>query len=314
MSTQVRGTSMADRTITVSKGDKVFAGASHVILIIWSILVVGPLLWTLMTSLKTTREITASSIAPPKALLTDPETGSFSLSYLFQNYINAWTSDNFGRYFFNTFFVVTAAMLLVMLLGAMCAYVLARYQFKGSQLIYYLMLAGLTFPIFLAIVPLYQVLKTLPLPWAPNGVFLGTFEGLILTYVAFALPFTVFFLYAFFRTLPQEIAEAAQVDGAGHWTTFFRIMLPMAKPGLSSIAIFNFLGLWNQLLLPLALNTKEEQYVLAQGVFNFANKAKYEVDFGSLFAAVIITVVPVLIIYMIFQRQLQGSVSQGTMK
>ena len=305
---------MSDRKITVSKGDRLFAGASHVVLVIWALLVVGPLLWTFMTSLKTTREITASSTALPSALLTDPETGSFSLSYLFRNYINAWTSDNFGRYFLTTFFVVTVAMLLVMLLGAMCAYVLARYQFKGSQLIYYLMLAGLTFPIFLAIVPLYQVLKALPLPWAPNGVFLGTFEGLILTYVAFALPFTVFFLYAFFRTLPQEIAEAAQVDGAGHWTTFFRIMLPMAKPGLSSIAIFNFLGLWNQLLLPLALNTKEEQYVLAQGVFNFANKAKYEVDFGSLFAAVIITVVPVLVVYMIFQRQLQGSVSQGTSK
>lgn len=305
---------MAERKISVSKNDRMFASASHVILIIWSLLVVGPLLWTLMTSLKTTREITASSTSLPKALLTDPDTGSFSLSYLFSNYIRAWTSDNFGRYFLNTFFVVTTAMFLVMLLGAMCAYVLARYQFRGSQLIYYLMLAGLTFPIFLAIVPLYQVLKTLPLPWAPNGVFLGTFEGLILTYVAFALPFTVFFLYAFFRTLPQEIAEAAMVDGAGHWTIFFRIMLPMAKPGLSSIAIFNFLGLWNQLLLPLALNTREEQYVLAQGVFNFANKAKYEVDFGSLFAAVIITVVPVLIIYMIFQRQLQGSVSQGTSK
>ena len=192
MSTQAtRGTShLATRKVEVGTGDKVFAGFSHVLLIIWSILVVGPLLWTLMTSLKTTREITASSTALPKELLTDPDTGSFSLSYLFSNYIRAWTSDNFGRYFFNTFVVVTAAMLLVMLLGALCAYVLARYQFKGSQLIYYLMLAGLTFPIFLAIVPLYQVLKTLPLPWAPNGVFLNTFEGLILTYVAFALPFS----------------------------------------------------------------------------------------------------------------------------
>ena len=227
------------RKVTISRSDKTFAGVSHVLLVIWSLLVVGPLLWTLMTSFKTTREITASSTALPSALLSDPETGSFSLSYLFTNYISAWTSDNFGRYFFNTFIVVTASMFLVMLLGAMCA---------------------------------------------------------------------------FFRTLPNEIAEAAQVDGAGHWTTFFRIMLPMAKPGLASIGIFNFLGLWNQLLLPLALNTKEEQYVLAQGVFNFANKAKYEVNFGSLFAAVIITIVPVLIVYMIFQRQLQGSVSQGTMK
>lgn len=302
------------RKVKPSTGDRLFAGFSHVLLIFWSILVVGPMLWTFLTSFKNTREITSSAIDMPKDLVTDPATGAFSLSRLFTNYINAWTSANFGLYFFNTFIVVTASMVLVMLLGAMCAYVLARYAFPGSQLIYYLMLAGLTFPIFLAIVPLYQVLKVIPLPWAEKGVMLGSFEGLILTYVAFALPFTVFFLYAFFKSQPNEIAEAAQVDGAGHWTTFFRIMLPMAKPGLASVAIFNFLGLWNQLLLPLALNPKEPQYVLAQGIFTFNNRAKYETDFGVMFAAVIITIVPVLIIYIIFQRQLQGSVSQGTMK
>lgn len=302
------------RRVAVSRGDKAFARTAHAVLALWTVLVVGPLIWTVMTSFKTTREITASSTSLPAELLKDPDTGSFSATHLFRNYVDAWTSDNFGRYFFNTFVVVAFAMVLVMLLGSMCAYVLARYRFAGSQAIYYLMLAGLTFPVFLAIVPLYQVLKSIPIPWAPNGVALGTFEGLILTYVAFALPFTVFFLYSFFRALPGEIAEAAQVDGAGHWRTFFAIMLPMAKPGLVSIATFNFLGMWNQLLLPLALNSNENQYVLAQGVFSFANRANYEVNFGSLFAAVVITIVPVLIVYVFFQRQLQGSVSQGTMK
>ncbi len=137
-----------------------------------------------------------------------------------------------------------------MLLGAMCAYVLARFNFFGSRFIYYLMLAGLTFPIFLAIVPLFFVLKNLGL--------LNTLPGLIITYVAFALPFTVFFLYSFFRALPYEIYEAAQIDGASEWRTFFQVMLPMAGPGMSAVAIFNFLGLWNQFLLPVALNTHAE--------------------------------------------------------
>jgi N-acetylglucosamine transport system permease protein len=132
--------------------------------------------------------------------------------------------------------------------------------------------------------------------------------------VAFALPFTVFFLYPFFRRLPDEIAEAAAVDGAGEWRTFFQVMLPMARPGIASVAIFNFLGLWNQFLLPVALNSDQDNYVLAQGMSRFASGAGYSVDFGSLFAAVIITVLPVLIMYVIFQRQLAGSVTQGTMK
>ena len=127
-----------------------------------------------------------------------------------------------GGYLLNTVIVVGCPLVLVMLLGAMCAYVLARFTFFGSRFIYYLMLAGLTFPIFLAIVPLFFVLKNLGL--------LNTLPGLIFTYVAFALPFTVFFLYSFFRALAYEIYEAAQIDGAGEWRTFFQVMLPMAGP------------------------------------------------------------------------------------
>jgi len=194
----------------------------------------------------------------------------------------------------------------VMILGAMCAYVLARYEFKGSQFIYYAMLAGLTFPIFLAVVPLFLVLK--------NFALLNTLPGLIVTYVAFALPFTVFFLYAFFKTLPQEVAEAAALDGCGPWRIFFQFMLPMARPGMASVAIFNFLGLWNQFLLPVALNAKQDNYVLSQGMASFASQAGYAVNFGALFAAVVITVLPVLVTYIIFQRQLQGSVSPGLLK
>jgi ABC-type glycerol-3-phosphate transport system permease component len=124
----------------------------------------------------------------------------------------------------------------------------------------------------------------------------------------------VFFLFAFFKTLPQEVAEAAMIDGAGPWRIFFTIMLPMARPGLASVAIFNFLGLWNQFLLPIALNTNSNNYVLSQGMASFASQAGYAVNFGSLFAAVVITVLPVLVTYIIFQRQLQGSVSAGLLK
>ncbi|WP_167132892.1 carbohydrate ABC transporter permease [Paramicrobacterium chengjingii] len=281
------------RRVKTSGSDKTVGSISHAMLILWSAVVVLPLLWTFMSSFKTTKEIFASPFGLP---------ATWDLT----NYLSAWNQYSFGRMFVNTVIVVGFALVLVMVLGAMCAYVLARFAFPGSRAIYYLMLAGLMFPVFLAIVPLFFILRNMGL--------LNTLPGLIITYVAFALPFTVFFLFAFFKTLPDEIQEAAYVDGASEWRTFFQVMLPMAKPGMASVAIFNFLGLWNQFILPIALNTDQSNYVLSQGMAAFASSAGYAVNFGALFAAVIITVVPVLIIYVIFQRQLQGSVSQGTMK
>lgn len=282
-----------EHTTKATTGDKVVGGASHVILALWSIVVILPMLWTLLGSFKTTKEIFKSPFGLPA-------------NWNFDNYVNAWVKNNFGPMFLNTVIVVGTALILVMLLGAMCAYVLARFSVPGSKVIYYLMLAGLTFPPFLAIVPLFFILQGIGL--------LNTLPGLIITYVAFALPFTVFFLFSFFKSLPYEIQEAAYVDGASEWRTFFQVMLPMARPGLAAVAIMNFLGLWNQFLLPIALNTNQDNYVLSQGMASFASSAGYQVDFGAMFAAVIITIVPVLIVYILFQRQLQGSVSQGTSK
>jgi N-acetylglucosamine transport system permease protein len=275
-------------------GDRAVAISTHALLILWSLIVLIPLLWVVMTSFKSTQEVLSGS---PLALPT---------TIHWDNYAKAWEQAGIGQWFFNTVIVVGFSLVIVMILGAMCAYVLARFSFPGNRLIYYFMLAGLTFPIFLAIVPLFFTLKNIGL--------LNTLPGLIMTYVAFALPFTVFFLHSFFAQLPKEIYEAAQVDGASEWRTFFQVMLPMAKPGMAAVSIFNFLGLWNQFLLPVALNTKPDNYVLTQGMASFASSAGYSVDFGALFAAVVITIIPVLVVYVIFQRQLQGSVSQSTIK
>lgn len=268
----------------------------HLVLGLWALLVILPLLWTVFTSFKTSQEI-----------LTEP----FGLPGEMQwnNYSRAWTEARIGEYFFNTIIVVGAALVIVMLLGAMCAYVLARFPFPGNRVIYFSMIAGLTFPIFLAVVPLFFVLNNMGLLDGKLGL-----VGLILSYVAFALPFTVFFLHAFFSGLPEEISEAAAIDGAGDFRTFFQIMLPMAKPGLASVAIFNFLGLWNQYLLPLVLNRERSNHVLAQGLVNLQAQQGYQVDWGGMFASVVITVIPVLVVYVIFQRQLQGGVGPSTDK
>ncbi|AYG04072.1 carbohydrate ABC transporter permease [Gryllotalpicola protaetiae] len=280
-------------TQRANRGDAAVASVSHVLLVVWAIVVIVPFLWVLLSSFKTTKEILASPFSLPA-------------HWQFQNYAHAWTDAGIGRFFLNTIIVVGFALIIVMLLGAMCAYVLARFTFPGRRVIYYAMLAGLTFPPFLAIVPLFFILR--------NFGLLNTLPGLILTYVAFALPFTVFFLYSFFKQLPDDVYEAALIDGAGDWRAFFQVMLPMARPGLASVAIFNFLGLWNQFLLPVALNSNQSNYVLTQAMASFASQAGYAVDFGALFAAVVMTVVPVLIVYVIFQRTLEGSVAAGTFR
>jgi len=280
-------------TTKSTAGDKVVGGVSHVVLALWALVVILPMLWTLLGSFKTTAEIFKSPFGLPA-------------QWNFNNYVSAWVDNNFGGMFVNTIIVVGCSLILVMVLGAMCAYVLARFQIPGGRVVYYLMLAGLTFPPFLAIVPLFFILQGMQL--------LNTLPGLIITYVAFALPFTVFFLFSFFKSLPYEIQEAAYVDGASEWRTFFQVMLPMAKPGMAAVAIMNFLGLWNQFILPISLNTNKDNYVLSQGMASYASSAGYALDFGQMFAAVMITIIPVLIVYVLFQRQLQGSVSQGTSK
>lgn len=294
MSSAVRTASApARRRSPRSRGDRAFSILAHTLLILWSLAVVLPLLWTVISSFKDNSEIITQPFRLPS-------------QWRFENFVHAWAGAGIGKFFLNTIIVVGGALFLVMLLGAMCAYVLARYSFPGRRIIYYALIAGLTFPLFLAVVPLFFVLQNLHLR--------NTYLGLILSYVGFALPFTVFFLYAFFRQLPEEIAEAAAIDGAGDFRTFFQIMLPMAAPGLVSIAIFNFLGLWNQYLLPVVLNSDKDKYVLAQGLANLQATQGYRSDWGAMFASVTITILPVLIVYVIFQRQLQGGMSSGTDK
>jgi N-acetylglucosamine transport system permease protein len=197
-------------------------------------------------------------------------------------------------------------VVLVMLLGAMVAYVLARYEFPGRNLIYYTFVTGMTFPIFLALVPLFFVVQ--------NVGMLGTYHGLILVYTAYALPFTVFFMTSFFRTLPGALAEAALLDGCSHAGVFFRIMLPLARPGMISVGILNFLGLWNQFLLPLVLMPDNERYVLSQGLAVLAANQGYRSDWSALFAGLVIALLPVLAVYIAFQRRIQDGLNVGALK
>ncbi|XVV15453.1 carbohydrate ABC transporter permease [Actinoplanes sp. CA-131856] len=269
---------------------------SHLFLAGWALLTTLPLLWAVLSSFKSDEEI-----------LTDP--WSLPSRLRWENWERAWNEAHIGRYFLNSAIVVTGALTLTMLFGAMAAYVLARYQFRGRRIVYFAFVGGMMFPVFLALVPLFFVVRNLGM--------LGTLPGLTLVYAAYSLPFTVFFLTAFFRTLPTTVAEAAMVDGCGHFGLFFRVMLPMARPGLVSVGIFNFLFQWNQYVLPIVLmqgEGAERKWVLAQGLTALAVNEGYRGDFSGLFAGMTIAMLPVIAGYLLFHRQVQSGLAAGQLR
>ncbi|GGO14674.1 carbohydrate ABC transporter permease [Micromonospora parathelypteridis] len=270
-----------------------FSGLGHVALAVWAVIVIVPILWTFLAAFKNTTEIFSSPWTLPAELR-------------WENFGRAWTKARVGRYFLNSVIVVGGSTFLTMLLGSMAAYVLARYRFWGNRAVYYLFVSGLAFPVFLALVPLFFVVKQLGL--------LDTYQGVVLVYTAYSLPFTVFFLAAFFKTLPTSVAEAGMIDGCGHTRLFFQVMMPMAKPGLISVAIFNIIGQWAQYQLPLVLLSDKNKWVLTQGIAEISVNAGYEADWSGLFAALTLAILPMIIVYAIFQRQIQAGLTSGAVK
>lgn len=275
---------------------RVLNAFSHGFLVLWAAMVMLPVLWVLVNAFRGSTEIQLQ----PFGLPTDLATGV-------SNFIGAWSEANVGRYFANTLIVLAMSVPMTMVLGAMASYVLSRYSFRLNRFIFFGFVAGMMFPMFMALFPLYKTLD--------NAGLKDTHFGLALTYVAFSLPFTIFFLGSFFRSLPRGVAEAAMIDGAGHSRLFFQVMLPMAKPGLVSITIFNIIGQWNQFILPLVLMQQNpERQVLSVGLASLVSPAGAQQDTGELFAGMTLAIVPILAAYMIFQRQIQSGMTAGAVK
>jgi len=275
---------------------------SHVALLVWTVLVVVPILWTFLASVKSEDEIFGEAWGLPAKLNWD-------------NFARAWEQAHIGQYMLNSVVVVAFSVFGTMLLGSMAAYVLARYPFRGNRPIYLLFVSGLAFPVYLKLTPLFFVVQNMgTVPVIGPYIGLNTHAGLVLVYIAYSMPFTVFFLTAFFRTLPTAVGEAAMVDGASHTRVFFQIMLPMARPGIISITIFNVLGQWNQYQIPLVLLQDREKWVLTQGIADISTAAGYDQDWSALFAALTLAILPMLIVYTVFQRQIQSGLTSGALK
>ncbi|MGE0488614.1 MAG: carbohydrate ABC transporter permease [Vulcanimicrobiota bacterium] len=255
-----------------------------------------PMLWLVVTSFKPSREIFLDPFAPPSQLALE-------------NYSRAWTVGHFGAFFGNSLIITTVTVLLTLVLSAMAAYALTRFGGPYSRLLLLYFLAGMMVPIQMAVVPLFFEMKWLGL--------LNTRTGLTLVYLATSLPFAVFLLAGFFRALPGGLREAALLDGASEWQTFWHVMLPLARPGLVTVAIFTFLGVWNEYLVAFMLlngHGSQDLRTLPLGLANLTIVSQFRTDYGMVFAGLVIVMVPTLIVYVLLERHLTRGITVGAMK
>lgn len=301
------------------------ASLRYSVLVTYLIIVIFPMFWVFYTSAKNTQQIYQSPFGLPQVVT---HWNTQAAQPLYDNYHRAWVDNHFSLYLWNSLKVVSISLVGILLLGSMTAYVLARFEFRGRNFIYYLFFAGLLVPMQLILIPLFfqfsRMGEILTALFAPPVRAMGlgdltisfhdTHAGLVLVYVAASLPFTVFTLTAFFRTLPGELREAAQIDGASEYRVFFSVMMPLAKPGLVTVAIFNFLGLWNEYLFGLVFLSRNDLKTLPLGLASIGMQAQYKSDFGLLFAALVIVMIPTLIVYILLQERLTRGITVGAIK
>ncbi len=270
----------------------------YLVLLTYLLVVVYPMVWLLYTSLKTDKDIFLDPFELP------------ALNNLqWVNFSNAWTKGNFGDYFFNSVIMTVMTVTLVVLLSSMAAYALSRFHFRGARPLFFYFLAGLMIPLQLGIVPLFFQMKDFGL--------LNSRWGLLTVYVAFGMPFSIFILTGFFKSLPSALYESALIDGAGEFRAFWSIMLPLARPGLITVAIFSFLGTWNEFFMAfMFLSGKGSEHLrtLPLGLANLTIVSQYRSDWGMAFAGLVLVMLPTLLVYALLQKHLSKGITMGALK
>ncbi len=269
---------------------KVYSIILNVALILMGIVTVYPFVWMLSSSFKQNKEI----MALEQHLLPQ--------AFTIRNYINMNAHFNFMKFFANSLFVTIVITLLVIYTSTICGFVLSKYKFKGRNVLFSFVLCTMMIPWCVTIIPKYSMIQSFG--W------LDSYKALIVP--AMFSGFGIFNMKQHIATLPDEILEAARIDGANEFYIFHRIVFPMSRNGISSIAIFQFLWTWEDYLWPyLVINAKEKQ-LLAVGLKMFSGQ--YSTDYGALFAATAISIIPVLAIYLIFQKQFIAGIASSAVK
>jgi multiple sugar transport system permease protein len=220
------------------------------------------------------------------------------------NYSDAWSSNKFGRYFVNSIIVALATTVCAVFLSSMMAYAFARFRFVGQRLMFGLLLVGLMVPTMMLLIPQFLLARQLGM--------LNSLWGLVFFYTAMNLALNTFLLRSFFQDIPRELEEAMVVDGAGPWARYWRLILPLSRPALATVAIFSFLASWDEFVWALTVINDPNRRTLPIAIALF--QGQHTTSWGLVFAASTIAVIPVFAIFLVFQRQFVSGITSGALK
>jgi raffinose/stachyose/melibiose transport system permease protein len=249
-------------------------------------------IWTLIiNSFKVQKDIFADPFGLPK-------------HFTFNGYITAWTQGRFDLYFFNTIYVTVISLALIMFFGSLAAYALAKWKSWVTKFLYIFFIAGLMIPIRLGTIDLVRLMKSLNL--------LNTLWSLIPVYVAMGIPIATFVLTAFIQSLPNEMFDAARVDGATEWHIYRTIVIPLLRPALATVAIFNMIKIWNDFWFPLVFIRAEQSRTIALGVSLLFGE--YQTDWNKALSVLSLAAVPMLLLYILLSREFIKGLTAGAIK
>lgn len=278
------------------QGASLRRNVAYVFLIAYALLMFVPFAWTLVTSFKTIPDSVRLTFLPDPFTLAGWET--------------AWTQLDpaLPRLFFNSFLLAGSVMLTNLVLGSMAGYAFSRLRFPGRDLLFLIVLGSLMIPDQLRLVPVYLMLNNGPVDLVTKGP-----ENYLSVIVVLAIQVeSVFLLRQFFLSIPRELEEAAKIDGAGYFTTFARIILPLGAPALAAVAILQFQGAWNNFFWPLILYQERTHWTLPLGLAQF--RSFFEVNWPALTAVVVMATLPILILYLYFQRYFVAGIAASGVK
>ncbi len=295
---------MTDNTKT-SGGDKLFKFFIYFVLIALAITIIVPVAWVFMASLKQNSEFYGNPWTLPA-------------SFYWENFVNAWQGAKMGEYMLNSALVTVMALGLLLIIALPASYCLSRFKFRGSKFLNTCFMAGLFINVNYIVVPIFLMLKDGD-AWLKNmfgnAFLLNNLFVLALVYAATALPFTIYLLSGYFATLPHDFEEAAYIDGAGYGTAMVKIIFPMAQPSIITIILFNFLAFWNEYIISMTLmNAANGTKTLPVGLLNLMQAQQSKAEFGTLYAGLVLVMLPTLILYMCVQKKLTKGMTVGGLK
>ncbi|HBL35217.1 MAG TPA: carbohydrate ABC transporter permease [Firmicutes bacterium] len=256
-----------------------------------ALIFIYPIILLILTSFKSTREIFMDPFGLPS-------------SWSFEPFVRVWEKAHFNVYFFNSVLVTVVSLALLLFTATLAAYGLARFKFRGNNFVFMLFLAGIMIPIRLGILPLFILMNKLSL--------LDTRWSLIFTYAASGMPMSVFILTGFLKSIPQELTEAAKVDGCSEFGILYRIMLPLIRPSLATVTIVNFVPWWNDFFFPLLFIKSQNLKTIPLGMTIFFGQ--YMTDWGMLFAGMVMASIPLLLLYLLMSKQFISGLTSGAVK